>query len=423
MPSVMPTKADLVFDGMGLNIHLEDFGRSYDLNYLGPNGVQSLLALRPVRWVRGGIAAPSGDSATHKSTYYFRAGSVGQQTPFSLPMPMSYPLSNLDTDFITNWNMIPFGSAIENQWSALEGPNEPTASQAPQVRAFQQALYNAVKSDTTLQNPGVGGIPAVQVLGSGLTAPTTSWKAFGDLTGMCDVGNIHPYYSGGPETFLQSYFNAARGGPYATGSIDGTETGWTWSMQQASPPPVPTDIITRYLPRLWVHGIAEVGYRRLYYYQMMANRAPNPTDPEAGYGLINNDGSLTTMWKALLNMQGTNPYGFIGFNDAQNFTPTALNYSVTGGGSGLHNVLLQKKNGRYMICLWIGGNSWDPTQQAYTNIAAQTVTVNLAGRGLTSYSQTVFNDDGTLTVTILISDGSGNITATVTDKMMVLDFT
>jgi hypothetical protein len=32
---------------------------------------------------------------------------------------------------------------------------------------------------------------------------------------------------------------------------------------------------------------------------MMNNRPPNPSDPEAGFGLINTDGTLTPQWNNL----------------------------------------------------------------------------------------------------------------------------
>jgi hypothetical protein len=180
---VTPIPADSIADAMGMNIHIEDFGRSYDTNW--PSWVTQ-LNFAGVRYVRDGARAPSGDSPAHQQMFYDREKFIGSTgIKFLVPTPDNYNFTaNAEFDLTSGGN----------SWMSLRGPNEPPASQAYSVRMYQQNLYKFVLADPLPSPSGAN----VEVGGPALTAPTTSWTAFGDLTTMSQTGDIHPYASNAP---------------------------------------------------------------------------------------------------------------------------------------------------------------------------------------------------------------------------------
>jgi hypothetical protein len=52
------------------------------------------------------------------------------------------------------------------------------------------------------------------------------------------------------------------------------------------------------MPRQFLTNYAK-GFIRNYWHQAVQDHTPNNSDPQAGYGLINIDGSLTSKWNML----------------------------------------------------------------------------------------------------------------------------
>jgi hypothetical protein len=408
-----PIPADTYWDRMAVNVHIEDFGRSYDLNW--PNWVTE-LNYAGIRYVRDGARAPSGDNQANKQTYYDREKFIaGTGVKFLSLAGAAYPYAtDLDFDFTSGGG-----------WTAFGGPNEPscnTTSVLAAVKAYQQGLYNFILADPLMQSHGV------QVEGPALTAPAGCWHNWGDLTVMSKIGDIHPYYGGAPEKNFVNYLKYARGyinsngvpvqGPWPHGPIAASEFGYTWSLEQTSIAPVPHAHITRYMPRLpaaWMLATGDFAWgspSRIFYYQWMANRAPDPLDPQAGYGILNNDGTTGPEFTALVEMNRM-------FADpGPPFTPTDVAYSVTGGTADLYQMLFQKRNGTNLLALWVGLTSWDPTLQQPIVIPPQTVTVTLP---TTNVTRLTYRDDGTVRTTVLAS-GTGIFHVKIDDHFTALSW-
>jgi hypothetical protein len=172
-------------------------------------------------------------------------------------------------------------------------------------------------------------------------------------------------------------------------------------------------IIAQYVPRLFLWNLMQ-GVPRTYYYQMMNNRPPNPGDPGAGFGLINNDGTLTPQWnnlKLLAHM----------FADpGPDFAPGAVAASVTGGDSSVKSMLFQKRNGTNLLAFWLGASSWDNVQYDMIEVPDQVVTIILppsATRG-TLFG---FSADGRLSGA-MVSSVNGMLSAKASVDLKVLTF-
>lgn len=320
---------------------------------------------------------------------------------------VAYDFADLTSDYGSGGNAMTYVEAANepNLASGLPGQT-PTETWYDVSNTYQQALWAAVQANTTIGPSGAN----VKVCGPGLTGG--GWSPLGDISAFCNFGNIHPYNNGGyPENgFAESYLtNAAV--VYGSLPVIATEIGYTQSLSQHAIAAAPVDIITRYLPRMFLYNLG-LGMPRSYVYQMMADRAPDATDPQAGYGLIDNDGTLTSMWAAVSNLSNM-------FADpGSSFSAAPLTCSISGGTGALQLMLFQKRSGRYLLAVWIGSSGWNNSAYTYTTVGSQSVTVTLPANKVT---KNVFNDDGTLTTTT-VPVVSRNLSLTATDKLTVLEF-
>ena len=132
---------------------------------------------------------------------------------------------------------------------AVEGPNEFNAQGVtdwvPKLREYQQHLYTAVKSDPSLSSLTVIG-PSI-----------TSWRAaeeLGDISGMLDVGGVHPYTSKPPETVVNEAVERAAQNA-GTKPAFTTETGYHTALNYSGPEwflPVTEAAQAVYMPRVFL---------------------------------------------------------------------------------------------------------------------------------------------------------------------------
>jgi hypothetical protein len=234
-------------------------------------------------------------------------------------------------------------------WKYVEASNEPNmfANWGPNVAAYQQVLYNAVKNSNLLQDHGV------EVAGPGLTGTGVGTHACGDLSAYVDVGNWHPYNNGLiPEhPVMDQYITDARA-VFGQKPLIATEFGLTNSLGQTRIGAISDDAAVCYMPRQFLTNYAK-GFIRNYWHQAVQDHTPNNTDPQAGYGLINIDGSLTPKW----NMLKTLVAKFSDIGPA--YTPTDVDVSISGGDADLKSMLFQKRNGTNQLCLWLAKSIWD----------------------------------------------------------------
>jgi hypothetical protein len=217
---------------------------------------------------------------------------------------------------------------------------------------FQQQLYALGKEL---------GLPVINMsFGAGWTA-ANDWEGdygtVGNLTAYATDANAHTYPNAGqlPDDAIQQLNTlaemAAPGQPVIT-----TEIGWSTSVFSET-------AIAKYALDAVMDGI-KVGDRGMYFYGLY-------DDGSGNWGLFNPNGTprpaatalhdLTT----LLTDSGTN---------AASFTPSALNYTLSGTQSGDNSVLIEKSNGSFWLSLW------NETEAANS---PHTITVNLGDQAAT----------------------------------------
>ncbi len=60
-----------------------------------------------------------------------------------------------------------------------------------------------------------------------------------------------------------------------------------------------------------------------------------------------------------------------------NFTPGALDYTLSGNTTNIHHTLLQKRNGTFYLILWQEVSSFDPDAKQNINVTSRQVTLTL----------------------------------------------
>jgi hypothetical protein len=225
---------------------------------------------------------------------------------------------------------------------------------------------------------------------------------------------MHPYYAGMyPETGTVAAYLQNAQVVYGTRPVIATEMGWTQSLGQHDIAAVAPVIIAQYVPRLFLWNLMQ-GVPRTYYYQMMNDRPPNPKDSEAGFGLINNDGTLTPQWNnlKLLAQMFSDP--------GPNFTPHGVAESVTGSDASIKSMLFQKRDGTNLLAFWLGDSSWNPIRYAIIAVPDQAVAIRLPP-SVTKGAMFRFSADGILSAAA-ISPVNGMLHATASVDLKVLTF-
>lgn len=268
-----------------------------------------------------------------------------------------------------------FPAAIEQ----FEGPNEQENGATPD-RAWQLALYNAVRGDATLTGvPVLSPSPAQPwgFVGTGIPAGRTAW---GDLTDRCDEGNLHSYPGGQtPSANLATWVAEARKSVGPTKPLQATETGYHNATNTTDGHrPASQRAAGIYGPRLPLEYLRQ-GIRRAYFYQLL-DQDTSTTSIETRFGLLNADYTAKPMYTAIRNTVAllADPGG--------SFTPGTLNYTLAGP-ADMRSLLLQKRDGTRWLCLWREVSVYDQTTGATPDAqnandvmpAASTVTVTLAG--------------------------------------------
>jgi len=231
---------------------------------------------------------------------------------------------------------------------AVEGPNEYSTRGGSNWRsdlaAYQQSLYATVKGD-----PALASLPVI-----GPSIVHGDQAALGDISSSLDFGNMHSYPDGEtPEANLSSQLSSAA---LNSGSkpVMATETGYNTAVNSSSElKPVSEEAMATYIPRLFLEYFSR-GVVRTYSYELLDESSePAQTDPEAHFGLLRNDLSPKPAFDALRNTID------ILSDPGASFSPEALEYTVGGDQTDLHQVLLQKQDGSFYLALWRAESVWD----------------------------------------------------------------
>ncbi len=257
---------------------------------------------------------------------------------------------------------------------ALEGPNEYSTSGDPDWKAhliaYQQALYQEAKAD-----PQLSSLPVV-----GPSIVHNDQAQLGDVSAYLDFGNTHPYPLGNPPDKLGAAIAKAE---INSGSkpIMATETGYHTALNWAGEhPPVDEATMATYMPRLFLEYY-RWGIVRTFSYELLDEfDDPGEGDREAHFGLVRHDLTPKPAFEALRNTIR------ILEDRGASFAPGALDYTLAEGGvaipgpesSGLHKVLLQKRDGSFYLALWRTSSVWDPATGTAVAAPAQPLEVDVA---------------------------------------------
>lgn len=259
---------------------------------------------------------------------------------------------------------------------SVEGENEPDGKKhagpkdwIPLARAQNAALYAAIKAD-----PATAHLP---VLVSGMANTRNSPGDLGDMRAQVDCGNMHSYpgglnpLSGGWGIPLLKAIDEERKVCGAK-PIVATETGYHNFLAAKGHPGVPEDVAAKYIPRLLLHYF-NLGFQRIYLYEFLDLKPdPGMTDMEKHFGLVRNDGTPKPAFVALKNLIA------VLRDPGPNFAPSELNFTIENAPQSLEKTLLQKRDGRCYLILWLEERSYDTQKKAALQVAPREVGIKIA---------------------------------------------
>jgi len=353
-PKVSPRQAysaDSFVDSIGTNLHLTNRKGIYYTDYdtiIKPKLLE--LGLRHVR---------DGARNVIRRAYYDRINELGRAgIKFNFICPVTFKLRNLAT----------FASKVSDALESFEGPNEPDlrlGSDWPNiVRSFQQLLYKTVKGNSLLSKFPVLGPSIVR-----------NQDQLGDISAFLDYGNYH-IYSGGdnpgltgenrsiPEKLKNAAINSGAKPVFVT------EMGYHNAVNSTHPiKGVPEAVSGKYVPRSYLlhfnHGVLGV-----YNYELI-DEGTDPLDIENNFGLLRIDGSPKPAFITLKNLISLLK------DPGPSFTPSSLDYSLSGATSNVRKTLLQKRDGRFYLILWLEKPCYNPSTKELITVPSQQVTLDL----------------------------------------------
>jgi len=249
-------------------------------------------------------------------------------------------------------------SAIESFEGLNERDDQDDGNWVSEERAWQKAMYGAVKGDESVRDK--------PVLGPSLVKRASASK-LGSMEPWMDYANLHSYPGDSiPSAFIDR--NIALFAP-ENGSKPRrlTETGYPTTPNSQFW--VSEAVTGKYVPRLYLE-YWNAGFSRSFIYQLADEGSQG--NGINGWGLLHSNGSPKSGYTALANFIGV-------LSDAgDGFEPGSLSYSIGGVPSTVHHALFQKSNGRYFLVLWNEVASFNRHSHVLLNPAAVRTTLSLA---------------------------------------------
>lgn len=256
---------------------------------------------------------------------------------------------------------------------AIEGPNEwdnfGPSNWVTQLRDYQAKLHTAAKA-----NSATARLP--------LLAPALAFREnysqLGTQTGVSDVGNSHLYPGGRKPSVDIAEAQSMSESRTGTSSTIVTEAGYQNAINTTSGHhPVSEGVAATYLPRMLAEHVL-AGTERVYTYELIDGAIDeSKADIEAHFGLLRHDWSPKPAYTAMKNM-----LALLDDTDAA-FTPGALAYRTSGGGSDLRQILTQRSDGTFVLLLWRDVTIWNTV--ARTRIAVDDTDVTVSLKDARSY--------------------------------------
>ncbi len=292
---------------------------------------------------------------------------------------------------------------------AVEGVNEvnnssPTFNGVGGLKGaenLQKALYKAVKASPALSGVSVDYFTGYNAgnIGVGPNPATTS--------GYADYDNQHPYPQDGeaPEAWVapsQALGNETA--PY--GPAVYTETGY-------STDDVSQDVQAKYTLDLLMDDTAN-GISQTDLYQLLDAYAQGSPQGDDGYGLFDPTNTPKEAATAIHNL--TTILADPGAN-SMTFTPTPIDYSLTGLPATGNSLLIEKSSGAQDIVVWNEPQIWNANTDTEITVPATTVTVQL---GATYQTVNVF-DPLVSSSSIETLNNVSSVQLSVTDHPLIVE--
>ena len=264
----------------------------------------------------------------------------------------------------------------------LEGVNEPDGwwggrpGHTPEMAIDHQRILS-----------GIGRARDIPVIASALIQAGNRVR-FARQAPYAQYGNIHPYPAGRmPETggWGDNGYGSLRWArdllvtPLlgAKAPFVATEVGYhnaiTQKARSTNPHSgCPESVSAAYEPRLFLY-YRRFGVARSFKYELF-DQGTDKDDPEQNFGWLRHDGSRKPGFHAMRNL-------IAAFSDpGPAFAPARLPVGLSGETEGLETALFQKRDGSFLLALWLAKSLWDVHSFTETPVPPQQVRISPGDR-------------------------------------------
>ena len=358
---VRAKSADSVVESIGVNLHL-----GYDDGvYNEFPRVKAALQNLGIRHYRDGLENPA-----FKQPIKDRHNELGRAGIRGTFLASADPAQDLAA-----------AALVADSLEAFEGQNEILNiyvhwddAKRDAARRHQIDLFNAVKTSPRWRDFPVIGPSAVG---------DQAYKALGDLSPYMDFGNAHAYPLGpAPAVPESNYFKEMESAQFvAPGKrFFVTETGYQTGDNKEGNQRVSLTASGKYASRLFLENFNR-GIVRSYWYELI--NEGTDSGQESNFGLLFNNFSLKPSGFAVKNLIAL--LGDASYNaqtrhwelPRPNFSPGALDFTLSGDVTNLHSTLLQKSNGKFYLCLWQEVSSYNIDNAVEADIPVTPAKVSL----------------------------------------------
>lgn len=402
---VKATSNSSLIDSMGVNVHLSWTGTGSP--YTSATSILSALEYLGLHHIRDdwtGTSTQRNATCAALSNVNINGGVIKVSEIMNDTTQLNAYITDV-ANLQSSYNVIGY----------IEGPNEVdntpfsyggNASGAASVLPFQQALWNAVQSNSILTGAGVK-VYSVSLANLQNSLAST----YGNLAPYCDYGNVHwlwnqntPYYAYAGWSWPAGFSNINGSGGMAQGNpVVFTLVGVTTTLPYGTSG-VDQTVQAKMVLCAYMDG-QKTGTTRSYIYEL-ADDTVNAT----GYGLYNINWTPKTSATALHNFTAVMCQGGM-----RSTTTGSLIYNVSGLPSGSTipssgNMLYQQADGRFDIVLWaeqiMWNNSTEAEQTGLTNYPTTitfpgTVNVNIYDPMIGTTPQATYTGVSSVTYTIV----------------------
>jgi hypothetical protein len=386
MASEAAVPADTFVDSIGVNTHFENASMPYMAHF---SAVKSMLSAAGIRHFRNNVSySPTFIANVRQLAAVGIHGTYVLSPSNTMSQVQGYP------------------AVVSPSLEQFEAPNEPDDQgghpnwQQPCIN-LQKTLHSWIKN-----NPATA---RYRLLGPGL-AYASDYKELGDLSAYMDVGNFHDYmggynpgFAGGPFGGMKMMLASARIVSGSKPAIS-TETGYSTILGN---PSIDYRTDLRYMTRLFFEQL-KAGISRSYVYEFVDESIA--VKAFGTNGLVQNNltpkPAYTGVKSLVAAIQDPGPQ----------FTASPLSFNLSGL-STVHHLLMQKRNGTYILAIWLEVPSWNVASNSDINVANQSVTLTTA-KAFSNASVSTMDENGNMSTSTL--PWAGHATIAVSDKVSLV---